>query len=228
MLQYCTVEDAIMPDYIRLMFREDIDQVSEIEREAFPTEWPPPNFKREIENRLAYYIVACNVAKLPEEEASPAQNGLTRLIPGLRKLGSQNRLADSKHLVGGQEYIKGFAGFWIMAEEAHITSIGTRQAFRRQGIGELLLQAVIDMAIRRKARIVTLEVRASNTLAQRLYTKYGFNHVGLRHGYYTNDREDAIIMSTDNIASPAFQAQLKELKKAYAEKWGPDHYHLVS
>jgi len=121
----------------------------------------------------------------------------------------------------------GFAGFWAMADEAHITTIATREASRRQGIGELLLQSVIDMANQRASRIVTLEVRVSNTAAQQLYTKYGFSQVGLRRGYYTDNHEDAVIMSTDHIASPSFQAQLQELKKAYTEKWGTDRYPLV-
>jgi ribosomal-protein-alanine N-acetyltransferase len=84
------------------------------------------------------------------------------------------------------------------------------------------------MANQRAARIVTLEVRVSNTAAQQLYAKYGFNQVGLRRDYYTDNREDAVIMSADHIASPSFQAQLQELKKAYTEKWGADRYHLVN
>jgi len=209
--------------------REDINQVMEIDREAFPTDWPPPNFKREMENRLAHYIVACNAEEIPErpEQIAP-QNGLKNLISGLRRFLIGYQSADSKRPADSSEYIMGFAGFWIMADEVHVTTIATREALRRQGIGELLLQSIMHMANQRAARIVTLEVRVSNTVAQQLYTKYGFNQVGLRRGYYTNNREDAVIMSTEHIASPSFQAQLQELKKAYTEKWGADRYHLVS
>lgn len=218
-----------MPDYVRLMRFEDIDQISEIDREAFPTEWPPPNFKRELENRMAHYIVACNATELTEETKNPPpQSGLTKLISRVSGLFLPSRLPDSKWSAKGEESIKGFAGFWIMSDEAHITTIATRQASRRQGIGELLLQSIIDMAARREVRIVTLEVRASNTTAQKLYTKYGFTQVGLRRGYYTDNREDAIIMSTDHIASSSFQTQLQELKKAYTERWGQDRYPMVT
>ena len=217
-----------MPDYIRLLRREDIDQVMEIDREAFPTEWPPPNFKRELDNRLASYIVACNAEKMPDEpEELTPQNGPRNLMSRVRSLFIRDQSPGSERSVKGRECIMGFAGFWTMADEVHITSIATREAFRRQGIGELLLQSVIDMANQRAARIVTLEVRVSNTAAQQLYTKYGFNQAGLRRGYYTDNREDAAIMSTDHIASPSFQAQLNELKKAYTEKWGADHHHPV-
>jgi ribosomal-protein-alanine N-acetyltransferase len=216
-----------MPDYVRRLRREDIDQVVEIDREAFPTEWPPPNFKRELQNRLARYIVACNAEEMIEEsEESPPQDSHRNLISKLRGLFIRDKQPDSQRPVKDGERIMGFAGFWIMADEAHITTIATREVFRRQGIGELLLQSIIDMAKQRAARIVTLEVRASNTAAQQLYAKYGFNRVGLRRGYYTDNREDAVIMSTDHIASPSFQAQLQKLKKAYTEKWGADRYPL--
>ena len=216
-----------MPDYVRLMRREDIDQVIEVDREAFPTEWPPPNFKRDMENRLARYVVACNAATLPVAEASPPPSkGLTGLIYGVRRLFIQDRLPENRISQEGTECITGFAGFWIMVDESHITSIATRQDYRRQGIGELLLQSVIDISASRKARIVTLEVRASNSPALQLYAKYGFRQVGLRRGYYTDNREDAIIMSTDPVVSPPFQAQLRELKKAYTTKWGPDRHRL--
>ena len=215
-----------MIDYIRQMCREDIEQVSEIDREAFPTEWPPPNLGRELENRLAHYLVACQAAALPEvPKGAPAQRKLIRLRSWMMRLLTKERLPDSLPSVAN-EYIAGFAGFWVMADEAHIITIATRQAFQRQGIGELLLQAIIDMSIQYKARIVTLEVRVSNTPAQKLYAKYGFGQVGLRHGYYANDREDAIIMSTDHITSPAFRAQLKEQKSAYTARWGQDRYRL--
>ena len=218
-----------MPDYVRPLRREDIDQVIEIDREAFPNDWPPPNFKREMENRLAHYIVACNAEEMPErpEQIAP-QNGLKNLISRLRRYLIGDQSGSSQQPANRSECIMGFAGFWIMADEVHITTIATREALRRQGIGELLLQSIIHMASQRAARIITLEVRVSNMIARQLYSKYGFNQVGLRRGYYTNNQEDAIIMSTDHIDSPSFQAQQQELKKAYTRKWGADRYRLVS
>ena len=218
-----------MPDYVRLLRHEDIDRVIEIDREAFPTEWPPPNFKRELDNRLARYIVACNAAEMTREpEETPQQSSPKNLISRVKRFFIGDQSPVSERPVNSSECIMGFAGFWTMADEAHITTIATLKAFRQQGIGELLLQSIIDMANQRAARIVTLEVRVSNTAAQQLYTKYGFNQVGLRRGYYTDNREDAVIMSTDHIASTSFQAQLQELKKAYTAKWGADRYPLVS
>lgn len=223
-----------MPDYVRQMRREDIDRVLEIDREAFPTEWPPPNFERELDNRLACYIVACraeagNIPDLVEaiRKSDPPEKGFAGLIYRVRNLFGNNRLPDKELSARGDEVITGFAGFWVLVDEAHITSIATRKVYRRQGIGELMLQSVIDLAAGKKARMVTLEVRVSNIVAQGLYTRYGFNQVGLRRGYYTDNREDAFVMTTDSIHSAAFRAHVRELKKTYRAKWGTDRYQLA-
>ena len=67
---------------------------------------------------------------------------------------------------------------------------------------------------------MTLEVRASNKGAQNLYKKYGFEAVGLRKGYYTDNHEDAVIMTTDTICEAPFQERLERLRKAHEEQWG--------
>ena len=115
-----------------------------------------------------------------------------------------------------------------MADEAHIINIAVREDHRRQGVGELLLISIIDLATELNASIVTLEVRTSNTAAQSLYRKYGFSQVGIRKGYYTDNREDAILMSTEKIASTPFQAQLNRLKQAHSKRWGIPLYQIVS
>ena len=223
--------NGYLPDYVRRMHLNDIDRVLEIDREAFPTEWPPPNLKHELDNQMAYYIVACRSSERIEEivkQEGPPDNGFTGLLSRLRMLfGGNKPAAPTEPAVQSDEVITGFAGFWIMVDEAHITSIASRGIYRGQGIGELLLQTVIDMAAERKVRIVTLEVRVSNSVAQNLYTKYGFNKVGMRRGYYTDNREDALIMSTDRINSAEFQKNFTELRQNYRIKWGADRYQLV-
>ena len=117
-----------------------------------------------------------------------------------------------------REYIVGFSGFWMMVGEAHIIAIGVRNGYRQLGIGEGLLIVTIELAQILNANVVTLEVRASNKIAQELYTKYGFQVTGRRLKYYSSDGEDAIIMSTDNIASPPFQSSLQRLKEDHAQR----------
>ncbi len=217
-----------MPYYVRRMHREDIPQVTEIDREAFPTEWPPPNFKHELQNRVAYYIVACDAAKERDsrEKQVPERGCFSGLLSRLRGLFSEKGFRGNEPTTPDEQYIVGFAGFWIMADEAHITSIAARKSHRQQGIGELLLTAVAEMAVRLKARTITLEVRISNRAAQSLYAKYGFTEVGVRRGYYLDNREDAILMSTEDINSAAFQRRLRQLKQAHSAKWGTTDYRV--
>jgi ribosomal-protein-alanine N-acetyltransferase len=180
---------------VRLMQWEDITQVTEIDREAFPTMLPSTNFQRELKSPLSHYIVACDEGEVIDEP-------------------------ELKEEAQGKQYIFGFAGFWMMAGEAHIVNFAVRQSYRRQGIGELLLISLIDLAMEMKAHLITLEVRASNTAAQELYLKYGFTVKGIRRGYYSNDREDAVIMTLEDVDSVLFREQLNQLKQAHSRKWG--------
>ncbi|MFC1901267.1 ribosomal protein S18-alanine N-acetyltransferase [Chloroflexota bacterium] len=211
-----------MACYVRKMHEEDVEQVTEIDREAFPTMWPPANYKREMKNRLAHYMVVCDEErplKQPKLKPRP-QNGFSRLFTGLKRSLLPGYNSADRQSLTDRHYIIGFVGFWVMADEAHITSIAVRENYQRQGIGELMMVSVIDMAASLKARVVTLEVRISNDGAQRLYTRYGFSKVGLRKGYYNDNREDAVVMSTTSIKSISYRTELAELKKALSNKIG--------
>jgi len=210
-----------LPYYVRQMHREDLDQIVGIDREAFPSQWPPANYRRELENRLAHYIIACdNNKKVEESEVEVMQeDGFSWLAARIKRLFNHNRFFGNDRPPSSTEYVVGFAGIWIMVDEAHVTNIAMRESYRRQGIGELLLIAIIDLAIKLNAHYITLEVRASNTAAQSLYLKHGFTQVGLRRGYYTDNGEDAILMTTENTTSATFQAHLQQLKQAHSSKW---------
>ena len=107
-----------------------------------------------------------------------------------------------------------------MVDEAHIVAIGVRNEFRGLGIGELMLIAAIEQAIQLESRVVTLEVRVSNFVAQNLYKKFGFSERGVRKGYYTDNREDALILTTDTIHSTEFAQQFLALVQAHENRWG--------
>jgi ribosomal-protein-alanine N-acetyltransferase len=77
----------------------------------------------------------------------------------------------------------------------------------------------MDLASELNAEFVTLEVRVSNTIAQNLYRKYGFTEVGLRHRYYHDNGEDALLMSTEKLASTQFLESLQRLKEAHSKRW---------
>jgi len=212
------------------MHKQDITQVTEIDLEAFPTMYPPANYERELQTWLAHYIVAHEESKTvrePEVGVAP-EKGFPSLVSRVRQLFPHNRLSSTKEpSATDRQYIVGFTGFWTMADEAHITNIAVRQGHRRQGIGELLLISMIDLAMELKARILNLEVRASNIAAQSLYYKYGFSQVNVRQGYYADNKEDALVMSTEDITSVAFQKRLNQLKKAHSRRWGVALYNIA-
>ena len=200
------------------MCQADLTQVTEIDREAFPTQWPPPNYRHELQNKLAHYIVVSDDTKTFEEPEVKPKNGLFWLASRIKRWLNLNRSPDNDSSPVKKQYIIGFAGIWVLADEAHITNIAVRQPYQRQGIGELLLISTIDLAKEMKASIMTLEVRASNLAAQNLYSKYGFTQAGIRRGYYLDNREDGVIMSTEDITSASFQSRLQQLRESVARK----------
>lgn len=125
---------------------------------------------------------------------------------------SENRLA-SYIVARAEDQVVGYAGMWVILDEAHITTIAVDSRFRGQHIGERLLIGLIDNALARGARWTTLEVRRSNQAAQALYKKYGFREIGLRKGYYSDNREDAIVMWTGNLREHDFQRRFAQLRK---------------
>ena len=199
-----------VPYTIRRMVKEDLEQVTEIDREAFPTQWPPANYRHELNNRLAHYIVARDNMRTVETTEEVAQKGLLSwLRPWLRRDGLREGEPATVH----REFLVGFSGIWVMVDEAHITNIAVRQHYQGRGLGELLLTATIDLARELNASMMTLEVRVSNTSAQKLYMKYGFVETGVRRGYYLDNREDALIMSTESIISSGYQERLEKLRE---------------
>ncbi|MGA9172597.1 MAG: ribosomal protein S18-alanine N-acetyltransferase [Thermoactinomyces sp.] len=90
--------------------------------------------------------------------------------------------------------VAGYCGFWLILDEAHITNIAIHPDYRGYGLGEATLLYVMGLARELRADKMTLEVRVSNIVAQSLYEKLGFTRAGLRKEYYTDNKEDAIIM----------------------------------
>jgi [ribosomal protein S18]-alanine N-acetyltransferase len=127
-----------------------------------------------------------------------------------------NRLA-SYLVARAQGRIVAYGGMWLMVDEAHITTFAVHPAWRRQRVGERLLLAFLDIAIDQRAHEATLEVRLSNVAARRLYEKYGFRPVGLRPRYYSDNNEDALIMTTPPIATDEMKERLAALEQAFAE-----------
>jgi ribosomal-protein-alanine N-acetyltransferase len=114
----------------------------------------------------------------------------------------------------GKEILLGYAGYWILAGEIHISTIAVDPALRRQGLGQLLLLNILFLSYNHQASLVTLEVRVTNTGAQKLYKKYGFSEVGLRKGYYHDTGEDAILMTVSLKNTPDYKTFLEQRRDA--------------
>lgn len=112
-----------------------------------------------------------------------------------------------------EERMVGYAGMWVIMDEAHITTLGVGRDSRGQKIGERLLVALLDEALRRNVRRATLEVRQSNDVAQNLYRKYGFAAMAIRRGYYTDNQENAVVMWIDDMHTVDFEERYGELKQ---------------
>lgn len=109
--------------------------------------------------------------------------------------------------------IVGYGGFWLVTDEAHITTLGVAPEHRRKKVGERILGHLLYEACRRGARRTTLEVRKSNKAAQDLYAKFGFRVVAVRKAYYTNNNEDALVMWLDDMQDAEL---LKSLQVSYS------------
>lgn len=187
-----------IPYVVKPMTRADVSEVAALERTVFSLPWSRYAFEHELQhNPMAHFLIL-----RMRETGTVAKKRPSRTVqhPASSPSSSPSLL--------------GYGGFWLIIDEAHICTLAVHPDWRGKGLGELLVIHLIDRASQLNAAVVTLEVRATNLVAQRLYGKYGFRKVGCRRGYYTDTREDAIIMSTEPISSTKFHGQLQELQAA--------------
>ena len=196
------IDHTVLPYVIEPMRVSDLDEVVRIENVSFTAPWSRNAFEYELNyNQIAHYVVA----RPREAQIEMPVEKIER--PFWARWLDRDSTSQDNFLVG-------YAGFWKMVDEAHISTIAVTPEMRRRGIGEMLLIAMIDAAQERSAKLVTLEVRKSNETAQALYRKYGFEIVGERKRYYSDNFEDAWIMTTPEIALASFNARLQELRAA--------------
>lgn len=172
-----------LPFRIRPLEGKDISAVLNIDRMVFTDPWPESAYVQEIYfNTHARYFVAQRV----------------------RATGRLSWKARRAALVA---QIVGYVGMRVEIGKGHISTLAVRPDWRGYGLGELLLHKALVQAVEDGAQTVTLEVRVSNNIAQRLYDKYEFAVVSRLRGYYS-DGEDAYLMRA-NVMEPHYQRSLQ-------------------
>lgn len=194
-----------------------------------PVAWPPPTCGIPQDAELASMLnppspLGLRPLRLSDLEAVLAIERLAFPTPTKSNVYryelTENRLAHYQALTlredGGTEKVIGYAGYWLLADEAHISTIAVHPACRGRGYGELLLLNILFLAYEQEAGLVTLEVRRHNQVAQTLYRKYQFEVVGERRRYYRDTGEDALIMSVSRLDEGYFAFLEKERVQLFA------------
>lgn len=152
---------------IRKAEEKDVLAIEQIEKQCFAVPWSYESLYKDIvENKLAFYIVA--------------------------EIAGGDGIQCSSDAADGQ--ICGYVGIWKIFEEGHITNVAVAPEFRRKHIGLAMLETLISVTAEAGIEKYTLEVRAGNEPAIRLYEGLGFKSAGIRPGYYEDNGEDAVIM----------------------------------
>ncbi len=156
------------PFVVRVMDRSHIPGALEIERASYPAPWSESVFINEMTSGNSVAIVA--LAGDTGETGEAGDTGETgRKVAG--------------YLVG-----------WIVADQVHIANIAVAAGHRRRGAGILMMNWLLEESVRRGCVSSSLEVRESNLAARAMYTRLGYRAVAIRKAYYSNPREDAVVM----------------------------------
>ena len=180
----------------------DVPAVLAIERVSFPLPWPARVYQYELlKNDRSHYFVLRHRGERDRPEGI-----LARLWRALRP--------------NPPSEVVGYGGFWTSGHQAHISTLAIAPKWRRQGLGLLLVLYMLDCARALGMRTATLEVRVSNHAAQNLYRKCGFRPSGLLRGYYHDNGEDALLMTTPPLTNPAYEAHLNGLWQELQKRLG--------
>lgn len=180
---------------------DDIQAVVAIDRLSFQPSWSHESYRFELNESQSSHMVVLEKRAAP---SAAAHAGWLNMLRGrLNGTTAENARGN----------ILGYGGVWCIADEAHISTIATDPTQRGNGYGEVLLAGMVGKALRLGAGYIVLEVRVSNQVAQKLYSKYGFSRFGRRRRYYASNNEDAwdMRLTLDGAARRRFAQLYDEL-----------------
>lgn len=163
--------------------------VVELDRRCLGGLWSQDGYRREIDSPNSDLLI---LQRIEEHESEGA------------------REQNARDVSNQQASLVGIACSWAILDEAHITLLAVEADYRQQGLGQLLLYALLVLAQQRGLEWATLEVRLSNQTAISLYQKFGFESVGQRRAYYQDNGEDALILWRKGLQRPEFQDCLRQ------------------
>jgi ribosomal-protein-alanine N-acetyltransferase len=187
------------------MTPDDLDEIMPLERQCFADPWTRRMYLNDLTTNEAATYLTLRMAD---------SRWLLRVANGKWPRSVEDGMghtADSSSELSAIGYqpspILAYGGFWLLLDEAHIATVASHPDWRGCRLGQWLMLALLDAAMARGAANSTLEVRAGNLPARRLYEKLGYEVTGVRKHYY-RDGEDGLIMTTPPLAEPAMQARL--------------------
>jgi ribosomal-protein-alanine N-acetyltransferase len=182
---------------VESMTLADVDQVMAIERVAFSAPWSARAYRHEITENEHSTMLVVRPAPRRSKLLGTAWQRFMGIQPGP---------------------VLGYAGAWHLVDEIHISTIAVHALWRRKGLGELLLLSLLQRGMEMGMHWATLEVRVSNLAAQALYRKDGFEIASRQKAYYSDNNEDAYIMTTPDMRSAAFRSHLRQRSTSLLER----------
>ncbi len=188
---------------------DDIPSVRYVERRCFDSPWPRSAFNAELRRsgRACYLVLRLGEPVInPGEPPQPARiGGFLRRLAGREDWNERN--------------VVGFVGAWFLVDEVHITTIAVDPDYQSLGLGRLLLVLITELGRQRGMKRLTLEVRRSNERARDIYHRMGFFEKAVRKRYYSDNREDAVVMWSEDINSPLFDQILSEARSQLGDRF---------
>jgi ribosomal-protein-alanine N-acetyltransferase len=194
----------------------DLPAILGIERASFASPWPARAYSYEMRNEASHYVVLrcrrAGCAQVSGTKTDSSHSAALRkdstaergVFGRVQRVWQRLRQAKSEQVIG-------YGGFWTSRRRAHISTLAVAPDWRSRKLGQLLLLHMLDRARAQGMTVVTLEVRVTNHVAQNLYRKCGFHRSGVQRGYYRDNGEDALLMSTSSLTSPGCEVRLRAL-----------------
>ncbi|PSO78029.1 MAG: ribosomal-protein-alanine N-acetyltransferase [Cyanobacteria bacterium QS_4_48_99] len=208
---------------------EQLNAVVELDRLCLGGLWTREVYQRELASPNSRLLSLSRTAELSGREqgsrGAEGQRGrgkTSRSIPLLGTSAPPHFL--TPHSASPQ--LIGISCFWSILEEAHITILGVNPDYQGKGLGQLLLCAILQDAVRCQLERATLEVRVSNRTALYLYEKFGFKQAGRRRGYYKNPQEDALILWRGDLDRSEFHQMLTNWYQQVCDRIFHDQWRL--